>query len=338
MACATWVRFSELVPMIHDWVQRSFLPQQEERLERKGRLCARFKVQLGQKMAEHLQAYVRASFALKLLQVRVRLEESTARNRPPQEFVEIIMTPEARALYAEKNPEAAEKYRQQLVPAADAEGGLIDDEDEEAAAQLALEDARLAIQDEPGARQDQGRAVKRRRGEAPEPTKVSAAPAPAAKGKEPVAPAAPASGAAKRAPLSAPPPPPAPGASATAPAAGCGSVWEQCPAYNVVPGSAGLAEARDTLSDNLARKARGGMDAIRAEREAVAWLKGLQQCDVEAADLAATRIGVVVNEWRKHQEPYIAGLATSLLAAWKRSWRQAGGPKLRAALEDGPAR
>lgn len=337
------VRFCELVPMIHDWVQRSFTPLQEERMQRKGRLCARFQVNLGKKMAEHLQAYVKASFALKLLLVRVRELESKA-PKPPQEVVEIVMSPEARTLYAEKNPQAVQKFQQQLATVESSTDGLVDadgDEDLQGPQPMTIEDNALAIEDG-----EEGAAPKKRRhaaalgdggagatvqagdadatGRTPEKPEKKRARATGGSGGANVDAKAP-SGAAEAVGTKQMPAQPKEAATKiaalVAAVGGTGSIWEKVEANDILPGQVGLVEAREALSDSLSKKALGGMEAFKAEREAVAWLKGLLECEVGPTELKDTRIGVVVNEWRKHSEPYISRLATALLASWKKAWR-----------------
>eukprot|EP00406_Dinophysis_acuminata_P060023 CAMPEP_0179284058 /NCGR_PEP_ID=MMETSP0797-20121207/38492_1 /TAXON_ID=47934 /ORGANISM="Dinophysis acuminata, Strain DAEP01" /LENGTH=170 /DNA_ID=CAMNT_0020992823 /DNA_START=33 /DNA_END=541 /DNA_ORIENTATION=+ len=118
------VRLFELVRMVREWVERSFSPQQEERFQEKGRLHARFQVALGEAMTAQLQAYVAASFALRLLKFRVVKRDEVG--KPPKEFVEVLLSPEARSLYAEKCPDAVAKNRMQLATVGGAADGLVD--------------------------------------------------------------------------------------------------------------------------------------------------------------------------------------------------------------------
>ena len=111
-------------------------------------------------------------------------------------------------------------------------------------------------------------------------------------------------------------------AKAVAEVSGTGSVWEQCEAHIVPAGIDGLVEAKNALDEGLARIKAGGLVALKAEKELVAWLKGLSVCKVGATGLRATKIGLSVNACRKHPEPYISGLAVSLLTAWMRAWRE----------------
>lgn len=62
---------------------------------------------------------------------------------------------------------------------------------------------------------------------------------------------------------------------------------------------------------------------IRSAQEAVAWMKALATRTLTVAELRDSKIGIDVNEWRKHPEPHIARLAASLLSGWKRTWREA---------------
>lgn len=120
------------------------------------------------------------------------------------------------------------------------------------------------------------------------------------------------------------PPPEAPAQLAlTASVGGTGSVWEQCAALEVPPGTNGLLEARDSLEESLATRSQGGLNVIKAEKKAVCWMKGLLVCEVSATQLRETKLGIAVNEWRKHPEPYIAQLAMSLLTTWRKAWREA---------------
>lgn len=297
-------RLFELVKMICDWVDRSFAPQQEERMKEKGRLYARFKVDLGKDMLAQLQAYVGASFKLKLLKFRAVQREVPG--RPPQECVEVILSPEARDLYAEKCPDAAARYRMQVDTCpAGAEGDLEDANGEEGGrTPLAIEAAADGVSATPsagskralGADTPEGAAAKAQRRARGAGSEVAVRAADEAK-------------------------PPAP-EQAGPPVAGAGSAWEKVSPLPVAPGAAGLLEARDALEKALAQVSGGGMAAIRAEKDLAAWLKGLQGRAVGGSELKETRIGLVVNECRKHAEPYIAGLAAALLGAWKKAWRE----------------
>ena len=246
-----------LVLMLREWVERSFCAEQEERLNAKGRLCARFQVDLGEEMTKQLQNYVAASPPLRLIKIRVVKREGPSKH--PQECAEVVMSPEARAVYAEKCPGAVAKYRARKRKASS----------------------------ELDATQSKRKSDK-------------------------VVPAV------NLADMNADSKP----AKAVAEVSGTGSVWEQCEAHIVPAGIDGLVEAKNALDEGLARIEAGGLVALKAEKELVAWLKGLSVCKVGATGLRATKIGLSVNACRKHPEPYISGLAASLLKPWKRVWRE----------------
>lgn len=368
-------RLFELVRMIRDWIERSFAPGQAARLEDKGRLCARFQVELGQAMADSLRAYIAASFALRLL--RLRVTEVEGPRGAAKHSVEVIVSREARALYEQKHPEACAKHAQQLQPSScGAEAGLVDADEDRASIEPAkldeLQDKKrehsqdkLAkverIQDKQEVRQAPASS------EGSVAARVSAVDAKSraqerAFGKRQAAQMSangPLGGAAKRGVTSSLPaladgaPPAKRRVSSSLPALADGappasqipieaqvmsvptptkrialptntrSVWEACEAREVPEGIAGLEEARDALENFRAAQSRGGLDALRAEEEVVAWLKGLASRDIGTHELRETKIGLAVNAWRKHREAYISTLASSLLGAWKQAWREA---------------
>lgn len=296
-------RLFELVKMICDWVDRSFTSQQEERMKEKGRLYARFKVDLGKDMLAQLQAYVGASFKLKLLKFRAVHREVPG--RPPQECVEVILSPEARDLYAEKCPDAVARYRMQLDTCpGGADGDLEDaDGDEGGRAPLAIEAATdVSATPSAGSKRALSTDTPEGAGAKAQRRARGASSQIAVRSEEEAKPSAP--------------------EQAGRPVAGAGSAWENVDPLHVPPGVVGLLEARDALEKALALVSSGGMAAIRAEKDLAAWLKGLQGRVVGGNELKETRIGLVVNECRKHTEPYIAGLASSILGAWKKAWRE----------------
>eukprot|EP00927_Polykrikos_kofoidii_P049013 TRINITY_DN43163_c0_g1_i1.p1 TRINITY_DN43163_c0_g1~~TRINITY_DN43163_c0_g1_i1.p1 ORF type:complete len:436 (+),score=94.25 TRINITY_DN43163_c0_g1_i1:58-1365(+) len=367
----------ELVRMIKDWVERSFSPVQEARIQEKGRLCGRFKVKLGEEMSGQLKAYIAASFALRLLVFRVVPVTKEGSRAPPQEAVEVILTPEARALYAEKMPEAVNKHKLQLQTVGGDDDGLVDVDGEgnavscalAAPPQLAVEDCSRRtddhnVKDRASTRRDSKKcremeepvlaivpvveenggtnavtsekrgadsgiaAVQKAFGkraaarfsaqmmqsnvaEMPQKRKASA-------------PLAIEDAGVKRAAVT---PQPAEAAvearSGVAPVAPKGSPWGGCVAFNVRSGTDGLLEAKDGLDSAWAKRGRGGVEMLKAEKEAVSWLKGLTEREVGAIEMRETKIGLSVNEWRKHEEQYVSALAVSLLTAWKRAWRDA---------------
>ncbi|CAK9058672.1 Uncharacterized protein SCF082_LOCUS31225, partial [Durusdinium trenchii] len=83
----------------------------------------------------------------------------------------------------------------------------------------------------------------------------------------------------------------------------------------VSEGMTGLEEARDALKRALKEK--------KGHKEALAWLKGLQHRQVTARELQHTRIGLVVNEWRKEKKTSVSTLASHLLSLWKKLWLEA---------------
>ena len=88
------------VRMIRNWVESSFSSGEAARMERKGQLKARFKVELSPEMWEELQTFVKASFSLSGLQLK-RLERG---ERGEGSCVEVVMSGDARQQYALKNP------------------------------------------------------------------------------------------------------------------------------------------------------------------------------------------------------------------------------------------
>lgn len=356
------VRLFELVRMIREWVERTFTPQQEERLKEKGRLHARFQVALGKEMTAQLQAYVAASFALRLLLIRTAtIEKKSGRS---QECVEVLLSPEARALYAEKCPDAVAKYKMQMEPYNGPSSGLVDADDGHwdsiEQEQLALEDQPLAIENgqlalENGApttaNQDAEQLVMHAHSDAQDSRGKhvrSAETVPTAR-KDHLAlavsqvatPAAPLKRRREDSSTSVKLPKVSkatvvaddkqdqcmdlkyqPPARPKAPS-GTGSVWEQCGSQEVQPGIAGLLEAKDVLDKALAQLAHGGVAAIKAEKELTMWLKGLLEREVSTAELRETKIGVTVNACRKHTEPYIEKLSLTILSWWKKLWREA---------------
>lgn len=106
-------------------------------------------------------------------------------------------------------------------------------------------------------------------------------------------------------------------------AAAEGSVWSAVPAHCVAPGVGGVTEAREALEAALRKREQEGMAALKAEKDAVAWLKGLSNREVSLSELKETLVGQAVNAWRKHPEPFISDVATSLLGKWKATFREA---------------
>lgn len=292
-------RLFDLIRMIRDWIEHSFTPGQESRLEEKGRLRARFKVELGQEMADNLRAYVAASFALRLLKFRVtQMDDPRGKN---SECVEVILTPEARNLYQEKYPDACAKHSLQLARARDApEGGLVDADDEDAGAnsRKQIEDASgdcQLVKSEGAVAKQREVTVKQKQLKTPEKSESQK------KNTEVVDYLA------------------SPAKHIKLPAAN-GSVWESLEARIVPPGDAGLIEAKDALDRLLAARQRGGLEAFRSEKEAVSWLKGLSMCEVGARELRETKIGMAVNDWRKQKaEQYVTELAATIVMAWKQT-------------------
>ena len=348
-----------LVLMLREWVERSFCAEQEERLNAKGRLCARFQVDLGEEMTKQLQNYVAASLPLRLINIRVVKHERPSKH--PQECAEVVMSPEARAVYAEKCPGAVAKYRAQLSVAKSAtgivEGDLVDangDEDEDDAwcrqrlaigmgqpasndRQLSFGCGHLALESGPKALHDGQPALKDSQLAVPPvspPEKahlskcISAHASTTKQSKRKASSELDATQSKRKsdkvvpavnlADMNADSKP----AKAVAEVSGTGSVWEQCEAHIVPAGIDGLVEAKNALDEGLARIEAGGLVALKAEKDLVAWLKGLSVCEVGATGLQATKIGLSVNECRKHPEPYISGLAISLLKPWVRAWRE----------------
>ena len=334
----------ELVRMLREWVERSFCAEQEERLNAKGRLCARFQVDLGEEMTKQLQNYVAASLPLRLINIRVVKHERPSKH--PQECVEVVMSPEARAVYAEKCPGAVAKYRAQLSVAKSAtgivEGDLVDangDEDEDDAwcrqrlaigmgqpasndrqlsfgcGHLALESGPKALHDGQPALKDGQLAVPPDASTTKQSKRKASSELDATQSKRKSDKVVPAVNLADMNADSKP-------AKAVAEVSGTGSVWEHCEAHIVPAGIDGLVEAKNALDEGLARVKAGGLVALKAEKDLVAWLKGLSVCEVGATGLQATKIGLSVNECRKHPEPYISGLAVSLLKPWKIAWRE----------------
>uniref|UniRef100_A0A6T0Y615 TFIIS N-terminal domain-containing protein n=1 Tax=Alexandrium monilatum TaxID=311494 RepID=A0A6T0Y615_9DINO len=304
-------RLFETVRLIREWIEGSFEPAQEERFIRAGKLKARFDVDLGSQMCEQLKVYAKASFALSKLQFHLTTREVPG--KPPRPCVEVLLSPAARQLYADKHPEAVAR-RRAVVPA-------LKNSSDSAEAPRAASTPALGGGGAPRAALADGSAGQPGATGAGAPAAVSSGEAAAA--GTPQRPKRPLEAAKSEEP---PPgkrgskseqPPPGKSGGATAP----GSIWEAVVAREVLPGLDALREAKDALDAGL--RAGGGISALKAEKAAVAWLKGLASCTVGAVELRETLIGQAVNAWRKHPEPYIASLALSLLRAWKAAWREA---------------
>mmetsp|Transcript_106122 Transcript_106122/g.300075 ORF Transcript_106122/g.300075 Transcript_106122/m.300075 type:complete len:352 (+) Transcript_106122:69-1124(+) len=328
-------RLFETVRLIREWVEGSFEPVQEQRFQSVGRFKARFDVDLGSQMCEQLKAYMKASFALSRLQLHLASREQPG--KPPRPCVEVLMTEAARDLYAQKHPDAVARRRGQLpaLPDEGAAGGPAASADPaalEGAKQASLADRPpLALTAEAPRKQPIGQALacklpegkagagqqaagQGRRGRCGASTGADSTAIVAASAAEP-APAkralagAPVDPAGKRAArASGGPAPPA-------------SVWESVAPHEVPSGIEGLLEAKDAL--DVGMRAGQGLSALKAEKEAVGWLKGLANRGVGPVELRETLIGQSVNAWRKHSEPYVASLALSLMRAWKAAWREA---------------
>lgn len=295
-------RLFETVRLIREWIEGSFEPSQEERFNRTGKLKARFDVDLGSQMCEQLKLYAKASFALSKLQFQ--LIEREVPGKRPRPCVEVALSAAARQLYAEKHPEAVAK-RRAVLPA-------LPDGAEGSEATRAASTPALAAGAQRPALADAKAAGPAKSTEAPG---AGAAAAPA--GSQAAKPTTPRR--AKRpleSAVSEEPPPGKRGAAAPP-----SSVWEAVVPREVPPGLEALRQAKDALDAGLC--ANGGLSALKAEKEAVAWLKGLASCSVGAVELRETLIGQAVNAWRKHKEPYISSLALSLLRTWKAAWREA---------------
>eukprot|EP00747_Dinoflagellata_sp_TGD_P165355 gnl/TRDRNA2_/TRDRNA2_186513_c0_seq1.p1 gnl/TRDRNA2_/TRDRNA2_186513_c0~~gnl/TRDRNA2_/TRDRNA2_186513_c0_seq1.p1 ORF type:complete len:334 (+),score=73.39 gnl/TRDRNA2_/TRDRNA2_186513_c0_seq1:91-1002(+) len=274
-------RLYETVKMIKEWIEKSFEPAQEMRFQQKGCLKARFDVDLGPEMCQNLEAYIKASFVLKRLQIRFSHKDQQD-GKPPRPVLEVLLDEDARSLYEEKHRDAVAKRRQAVAGALEA-----------------------------------GQAALTNEGDSSERSNPSAsAPTPPAK--------RPASETESQAPGGTPTPPPAkrPATAAVAGSGDAASVWEAVTPTVVPTGRDGLIEAKDALEAGLHVQA-GTLAALRAEKAAVGWLKGLAAAEVSPKDLKETLIGQTVNCWRKHSEPYIAAQAVSLLKTWKAAWRQA---------------
>jgi len=255
-----------------------------------GKLKARFDVDLGIDMFAQLQAYLKASFALSKIHVRMNNQQKEEARAP---CVEVELTEEARDLYADKHPSMASKRRQQRRALADVHGEV----DADATSTEAFSDVQ---EGESSAASRSSRILEET------PPATTSRPAPV------LSPAkAPSRRSTKRPPS---------GETVSPTKRRCaapGSVWEACEKREV-PGVEGLREARDALeAGHMAQ----GLTAPKAEKEAVSWLKGLAAREVSIDDLKSTMIGQAVNLWRKHTDPYISGLAFALLRDWKAAWK-----------------
>ena len=104
------------VRMIRNWVESSFSSTESARIERKGHLKARFKVELSPEMWKELQNFVKASFALSGLQL-TKLERGDEKS-----CIEVVMSMEARKQFAAKNPAVQEKPEKHCDGSEGAEG------------------------------------------------------------------------------------------------------------------------------------------------------------------------------------------------------------------------
>lgn len=330
-------RLFETVRLIREWVESSFSPEQEERFYKRGRLRARFDVDLGDEMCGQLQAYMRASFALSKLAVRlVEGLGSKPGETCKKPCVEVILTPEARELYAQKCPDAVARHRPALC-AEDASKAM-------EVPVLCLTDIRVpqdvvsnrSLPTPPSKRHnDEGNAEGTPTGKrlalstrkhkevavekmAPQEATIKQGTLQQLPQRQQSKGAATIAGSAK----------------SSAPAPVIASVWEAVPARTVSAGLGGLLEAKEALE---AGNKTSGLAALKAEKEAVAWLKGLASCEVGAANLRDSRIGLAVNLWRKHKEPYVASLALELLQVWRATWREAEATSKHTALAPAPS-
>ncbi|CAL1130083.1 unnamed protein product [Cladocopium goreaui] len=100
-------------------------------------------------------------------------------------------------------------------------------------------------------------------------------------------------------------------------------------AYEVREGPKGLEEARDALKAAMREACEAGeKKGQRARCEALRWLKGLEQRKVSARELAQTKIGLVVNEWRQvfnrvFKDQASKERAHDLLSSWRKLWLEA---------------
>ncbi|CAJ1366606.1 unnamed protein product, partial [Effrenium voratum] len=95
----------ETVRGIRDWVDSTFCRKAlQERLQRKGHLKERFHVNLSTDMWQQLQVFIRASFALKGLEMQ--RDQREVRGKVAT-YIEVTLSAEARELYASKNPDIA---------------------------------------------------------------------------------------------------------------------------------------------------------------------------------------------------------------------------------------
>jgi len=320
-------RLYETVRLIREWIEGSFDPAQEQRFQWNGnRLKAKFDVDLGNEMREQLQAYISASFALSKLLLRFTEREKSG-GRAPRPCVEVLLTEEARTIYRQKHPEAVARAARRHLPLDDGERSgmsapvaLADRElrpalvDAPKTAAASLDFAPAVVR--PAANKNDGR------------VRIEGADAPAASGKAAMRkgidgklhPAPPLKRRKEVGDVKVESPRSKHAAQVDAVrAAAPASIWEAVAPREVMPAVEGLREAKDGLE--LGLHVKGGLAAIKAEKDAVAWLKGLQCREVTITELKETLIGQTVNSWRKHQDDYVSGLAFSLLKSWKGAYR-----------------
>eukprot|EP00930_Biecheleria_cincta_P088233 TRINITY_DN77475_c0_g1_i1.p1 TRINITY_DN77475_c0_g1~~TRINITY_DN77475_c0_g1_i1.p1 ORF type:complete len:488 (+),score=103.30 TRINITY_DN77475_c0_g1_i1:60-1466(+) len=292
-------RLFETVRLIRNWMESTFSPTVDMRFRAKGHMKARFGVDLGRDMRQQLENYIRASMMLSGLQLSF-IEKPREGSRPPRAYVEVLMNVEARELYAQKNPQAAALNSQPQGLLEDAAGS---ETPALTASQPALQDAAsLPLKGPESSCNNTG--------------PIPATPLPSQDRCKRQLDVAESSTPPQKRILSGKAAPA--GSESTIPGS---AIWESVPPQEMSSGRAGLCEAKEALEGLL--KQSSGIAAIKAEKEAVAWLKALSPRHVSREELKETRIGVIVNEWRKHNEPCISGLALGLLKTWKSALQDA---------------
>lgn len=89
---------------IREWVDSSFTPSQDARMEERGRLSVRFPLDLDSKFEQQLELILKVQFG-----VLTEFKTVQEKDKPERKCIQVCLTKAARAVYGAKNPEVAAK-------------------------------------------------------------------------------------------------------------------------------------------------------------------------------------------------------------------------------------
>lgn len=92
---------------IREWVDSSFTPAQDARMEERGRLSVRFPLDLDSKFEQQLELILKVQFG-----VLTEFKTVQEKDKPERKCIQVCLTKAARAVYGAKNPEVAAKLKE----------------------------------------------------------------------------------------------------------------------------------------------------------------------------------------------------------------------------------